>query len=316
MAIKAFDKYFWNLPQLSKEADFNKFWDKSISDIKKIPIEPEIIDSHKKYTSKFKAYTISYNGFLKARVKGILYVPKKENKSRVIIHLHDYNRYPDKSIAKVLSDKTAHLFLIMRGHDIIENRTDEELAQERPLGFIVENIIDMETYYARSVYLDVFRSIDFLRLLDFIDCSKIGIYGKGFGAAAGFFTAVYSPRVGAIVMDSPLFCNLPLSQNISQSDTSREINDIINVQKTKKIQIKKNLTYFDIINFSHNIGCPALFITGLKDTISPPECVMGLFNNVQGEKTIEVYPDGGNEAGGEPQRLKAVNWLIDSILSD
>lgn len=316
MAIKAFDKYFWNLPQLSKESDFDRFWEKSISDVKKIPIEPEIIENSKKFTSKFKAYNISYNGFLKARVKGVLYVPKKHDKSRVIIHLHDYNRYPDKSIAKVLSDKTAHLFLIMRGHDIIENRTDEELAQERPLGFIVENIIDMETYYARSVYLDVYRSIDFLRLVNFIDCSKIGIYGKGFGAAAGFFTAVYSPRIGAIVMDSPLFCNLPLSQNISQSDTSREINDIINVQKAKKNQIKKNLTYFDIINFSHSISCPALFISGLKDTISPPECVMGLFNNVQGDKTIEIYPDGGNEAGGEDQKLKATNWLIDSILSD
>ena len=107
-----------------------------------------------------------------------------------------------------------------------------------------------------------------------------------------------------------------MSQNSSESDTSREINDIINVQKAKKSQIKKNLTYFDIINFSHSINCPALFITGLKDTISPPECVMGLFNNVQGEKTIEVYPEGGNEAGGETQRLKAVNWLIDSVLSD
>jgi cephalosporin-C deacetylase len=316
MAIKAFDKYFWNLPQLSKESDFDRFWEKSISDIKKIPIEPDIIENSKKFTSKFKAYNISYNGFLKARVKGVLYVPKKHDKSRVIIHLHDYNRYPDKSLAKVLSDKTAHLFLIMRGHDIIENRTEEELAQDRPLGFIVENIIDMETYYARSVYLDVYRSIDFLRLVNFIDCSKIGIYGKGFGAAAGFFTAVYSSRIGAIVMDSPLFCNLPLSQNISQSDTSREINDIINVQKAKKNQIKKNLTYFDIINFSHSISCPALFISGLKDTISPPECVMGLFNNVQGDKTIEIYPDGGNEAGGEDQKLKATNWLIDTILSD
>ncbi len=316
MAIKTFDKYFWNLPQLSREDDFDKFWEKSISDIKKVPIEPEIKDNHRKYTSKFKAYDIYYNGFLKARVKGVLYVPKKNEKSRVIIHLHDYNRYPDKSIAKVLSDKTAHLFLIMRGHDIIENRTEEEEAQERPLGFIVENIIDMETYYARSVYLDVYRSIDFLRLVNFIDCSKIGIYGKGFGAAAGFFTAVYSQRIGAIVMDSPLFCNLPLSQNISLSDTSREINDIINVQKAKKHQIKKNLTYFDIINFSHNLTCPALFITGLQDEISPAECVMGLFNNIQGEKTIEVYPDSGNEAGGESQRIKAIHWLSDIILAD
>ncbi len=316
MAIKSFDKYFWNLPQLSREPDFIKFWEKSISDIKKIPIEPEIKENHKKYTNRFKAYDISYNGFLKARIRGVLYVPKKNERSRIIIHLHDYNRYPDKDLARELPDTTAHLVLVLRGHDIIENRTEEEELQQRPLGFIVENIIDMETYYARSVYLDIYRSIDFLRLVNFIDCSKVGIYGKGFGAAAGFFTAVFSPRIGAIVMDSPLFCNLPLSQNISASDTSKEINDIITVQKTKKSQIKKNLTYFDIINFSHDITCPALFVTGLKDEISPAECVMGLFNNVQGEKTIEVFPESGNEAGNGEQRAKSIKWLTDYILKD
>jgi cephalosporin-C deacetylase len=155
-----------------------------------------------------------------------------------------------------------------------------------------------------------------LRLINKIDCNKVGIYGKGFGAAAGFFTAVFSSRVGGIVMDSPLFCNLPLSQNTSQSNVAREINDIINVQRTKKNQIKKNLTYLDLINFSRSIICPTLFITGLSDMISPPECVMGLFNNIQSEKTIEIYPDSGNEAGGEDQVLKALNWLTNAILSD
>jgi cephalosporin-C deacetylase len=315
MAIKVFDKYFWNLPQLSREPDFDKFWEKSIADIRKIPIEPEVKDNSK-HTAKFKAFNISYNGFLKTKIRGTLFIPKKNDKVRIIIHLHDYNRYPDKNLIKNLSDKTGHLFLILRGHDIIEHRTDEEMELDKPLGFIVENIIDLETYYARSVYLDIYRAIDFLRLINKIDCNKVGIYGKGFGAAAGFFTAAFSNRVGGIVMDSPLFCNLPLSQNTSQSDITREINDIIHVQRAKKNQIKKNLTYLDIINFSHSIICPTLFITGLSDIISPPECVMGLFNNIQSEKTIEVFPDSNNEAGGEKQVIKAVNWLTDIILSD
>lgn len=313
MAIKSFDKFFLNLPELTREEDFDRFWEKSISEIKKVAIEPEINENHRRSTTKFRVYDVTYNGFLKTKIRGLLYFPKKMERSRVIIHLHDYNRYPGKSIPRILPDTAAHLFIILRGHDIIEHRTQEEEEQNRPLGFIVENIIDMETYYARAVYLDVYRSVDFLRLINFIDCNKIGIYGKGFGAAAGFFTAVYSPRIGAIVMDSPVFCNLPLSQNISTSDTSVEINDIINVQKGKKSQIKKNLTYFDIINFSRNLNCPAMFVTGLLDEISPPECVLGLFNNLQVEKTIEVYPDEGNEAGGDTQHIRAVNWLISEI---
>ena len=316
MPIRSFDHYFMNLPDIDRESDFERFWDKSINEIRKIAIEPETSENSRKSTTKFKAYDISYNGFLKARIKGLLYVPRKNDRAMVIIHLHDYNRFIDKSIVRHLNEQVAHLFIILRGHDMIEHRTEEEQGEDRPLGFIVENIIDLETYYARSVYLDIYRSIDFLRLVNFIDCSKIGIYGKGFGAAAGFFTAVNSTRVTGIVMDSPLFCNLPLSQNISQSDTSKEINDIINIQRGKKAQIKKNLSYFDIINFSESLACPALFITGLNDIIAPPECVFGLFNRLQCEKSIEVYPDEANEPGGEKQKTLSMEWLAGLILID
>lgn len=313
MAIKTFDRYFMNMPSLTKEDDFHKFWDKSINDIKKVPIEPEVSESAKNSGSKFRYYDISYNGFLKVRVKGYMLVPKNSAKSKIIIHLHDYNRYPEKDPVKILDERCAHLFLVLRGHDIIKNRTSDENNEERSLGFIVENIIDLQTYYARSVFLDIYRSIDFLRLISFIDCSDIGIYGKGFGAAAGFFTAVSSERVKALVMDSPVFCNIPLIQNLSDSDASREINDIIAVQKNKKNQIKKNLSYFDIINFSDNLKCPALFITGLKDSAAPSECVMGLFNRLQCSKYIEIYPDEGSEAGGEKQKKAAVKWTADII---
>ncbi len=313
MAIKSFDRYFLNLPELTGESDFDKFWEKSINDIKKIPIEPEVKENSRKSTSKFKVYDISYNGFLKTRIKGILYRPVNSEKSRVIIHLHDYNKYPDKNIKKTLSPRSAHLLLFLRGHEILDNTETNEVDT---LGYMIENIIDLETYYARSVYLDTYRSIDFLRLIKFIDCSRIGIIGKGFGAAAGFFTAVHSGRVCAIVMDSPLFCNLPLSQNISQSHAASEINDIITIQRGKKNQIKKNLSYFDIINFSHKLTCPSLFVSGLNDVISPAECIMGLFNHIQSEKEIEIFPEDGNSAGNEKQFMKSLDWLTDHVLEN
>ncbi len=313
MAIRSFDHYFMNLPKTDAEPDFDRFWEKSLAEIRKISIEPEVHESSKKTTARFRVFDVSYNGFLKTRIRGLLYVPKKKDKVRVIIHIHDYNSFIDKSMVRHLNENVGHLFLVIRGHEVVENRLPEE---QRHLGYMVENIIDLETYYARSVYLDIYRSIDFLRLIKFIDCSRIGISGKGFGAAAGFFAAVSSNRVSAIVLDSPLFCNLPLSQNISQSDAAREINDIINIQKAKKQQIKKNLSYFDIINFSDSLECPVMFVTGLNDTIAPPECVLGLFNRVRCEKVIEVYPDDGNEAGGDKQKVKAIDWLADIILAD
>ena len=142
-----------------------------------------------------------------------------------------------------------------------------------------------------------------------LDCSSIGLIGKGFGAAAAIFTSAFSERVKAIVIDSPSFCYLPLSQNLSSSDATTEINDFISNHRSKGKQVKKNLTFFDSINFSDMIKCPVLTIVGLKDTLSPPECAFALFNHLLTEKTVEVYPDDGNSTGGNKQFIKSLDWI-------
>ncbi len=313
--LKSFDPYFQNFPQISQPDNFNEFWKKSLAEMKKIPIEPEVRRNKRKDSSKFQAYEVYYNGFLKTRMHGILYTPVNIKKSSVIIHIHDYNSTFPRGLTKVLPDKFSHFLLILRGHSMLTPHNEEESEQEvnKTPGYMVENILDLETYYLKSVYLDVLKSIDMLRLVKTIDCGKIGIIGKGLGAAAAFFTAAFNERIAALVCESPQLCNIPMSQNISTSQITEEINDIIAIQKQRKDMIKSNLNYCDLNNFALGIKCPAYFITGLNDHISPSECTMGLFNLITSEKTIEVYPDGDNSCGSGPQAGKSMQWLARTI---
>jgi cephalosporin-C deacetylase-like acetyl esterase len=180
---------------------------------------------------------------------------------------------------------------------------------------MIEHILDINTYYVKAAFLDVYRSIDVLRLNKDLDCSIIGLLGKGFGAAAALFTGAFSDRVKALVLETPSFSYLPLGQNISTGDAAEEINEFISSRKGKKKVVKDNLTYFDAINFSDRISQPVLATVGLKDTISPPQCVFALFNHLECEKTIEVYPEEGNEAGGTEQFKKSLQWLGERMLS-
>ena len=140
--------------------------------------------------------------------------------------------------------------------------------------------------------------------------------GKGFGASAALFAACYSKRIKSLVLDSPSFCYLELSQNISRSDVTYEINSFLSKNKSKKKAIKKNLSYFDAINFAEKVNIPILSAVGLKDTISPPECVFALFNHLKCEKTMEVYPEDDHNAGGEVQFKKAVQWTREILLKE
>ncbi len=305
-ATNAFDRYFLNLPPFDKEKDFDRFWNRSIKSLERIPIEPVIEKNDNESSGNFDFFDITFKGAGRSPVRGGLYIPKNIKKPKLILSLPDYNQ-THNPLNNASDSDLAYFFLNLRGHELINNNKQKD--DKKSPGYMSENILDKNLYYVKSIYLDAYRSIDMLRLTNRLDCSSIGIFGKGLGASAAVFTASFSDRVAAIVLDSPSFCYHELSQNISTSDASNEINDFLTNYKSEKDIIKKNLSYFDSVNFSDKIKCPVLLTIGLKDSISPPECAFGLFNHFHCEKTVEVYPDDGNSAGGKTQKEKSVEWL-------
>ncbi|HOD14821.1 MAG TPA: acetylxylan esterase [Spirochaetota bacterium] len=307
MPLSNFDKYFLNLPPLDRKPDFDQFWEKAIAETRKVPLDTELVKNSRKSTHRFTHYEVSYKGFTKSTITGELLVARGKQKPKVILHIHDYNsvvKYPQQA----LDESVAYFFITLRGHNDFIKPVETEEERTTP-GYMIENILDRDTYYVKAVYLDVLRSIDMLRLVPEINCSAIGMYGKGLGAAAAAFCAAFSDRVTAMVMDTPSFCHLPLSQNLSVSDAAIEINEFVAALKSRKKQVKDNLTYFDALNFSDRIECPVLATVGFKDSIAPPECVFSLFNHILSEKTIEVFPEEGNTAGGNEQFKKSIGWL-------
>jgi cephalosporin-C deacetylase len=313
MALSNFDKYFLNLPPLDRKPDFDQFWEKSIAETRKISLDTVLVKSSRKSSHRFTVYDVSYKGFTKSTVTGELIVPRGKQKPKVIIHVHDYNsvtEHPPQS----LNETAAYFFLTLRGHNEIIRPAGGDEEHTTP-GYMIENILDRDTYYVKAVYMDVLRSIDMLRLVPEINCSSIGMLGKGLGAAAAVFAAAFSDRVTALALDTPSFCHLALSQNLSESDAAIEINEFVSALKSRKKQVKDNLTYFDALNFSDRISCPVLCTVGFKDTLAPPECVFSLFNHLLSDKTIEVYPEDGNTAGGSAQFKKSLDWLAARINS-
>ncbi len=309
MAKSDFDKFFLNLPPFDRENDFDQFWKKSTSEIKKIPLEAEVKKTRGGSTA-FTVFDVTYHSFMKTQIHGKLFKPKKK-KPKVTIIIHDYNEAPLYRHSHLDQD-TAYFFLELRGHGVLSTENQEE---QRSPGYMIENIFDRDTYYMKAIYLDALRSVDMLRLIPDLDCSSIGVIGKGLGAAAALFTAVYSDRVSALVMETPGFCYLPMNQNLSTGAAAAEINEFVATTKAKRKLIKTNLTYFDALNFSDKVTCPVLVTVGFKDTIAPPGCVFSFFNHLLTEKTIEVYPDGGHDCGGDKQDKKTIKWISNIINS-
>ncbi len=303
--VSDFDKYFLHLPRISQPDDFDSFWQNAINELKKTPIDVQYVHNKRKSTGKFSAYDMTYIGYNKMQLYATLYIPDKISRPHVVILFHDYDDL--ESYAHFPIDLPfAYCFVELRGHRNIIHYDQE---QNQYPGFMTEGILEKEDYYVKALYLDGLRTIDALRLHNNLDCSKIAIIGKGLGGAIAVFTASKSNRVLALVLDTPSFCYLDKAQNIAKSVIANEINTFIEQHRSKKSVIKKNLTFFDALQFVKEISCPVLTIVGFKDSLSPAECVFALFNHLQCDKTIEVYPEEGHNAGGIDQQKRMIEWI-------
>ncbi len=304
-----FDKYFNNFPSIKKDSTFVQFWENAITELKQYPIESEIELNKQLSTSRHEVYDCSFKSFSKATIFGKLYISKKNQRTFPVIVLPDYNNKNNFTTYKKDSSIT-YLFMELRGHHVLKVTAEITPGKKEPTpGYMTENLLDVNNYYVKYLYLDVLRAIDFLRLQKAINCQKIAIYGKGLGSACAIFTAAVSDRIAAICIDSPSFADLKSFQNISVSDAANEINEYITDNKSKSVIVKKNLNYFDALNFIESITCPVMMAVGLKDKFSPPECSFGIFNHLLCEKIAEVYPEEGNTAGGEAQFIKAITFF-------
>ncbi|HPY03842.1 MAG TPA: acetylxylan esterase [Spirochaetota bacterium] len=312
-----FDKYFLNLPQFDRLGDFDSFWDKSIDELKTIPLEGHTKPS-KKHIKDFDCFDISFKSIFKATIEGRLCIPSGSTDSFPIIIFHDYNSKDFYNNFKI-DTAFSYLFITLRNHQHIEKHDPAEKPQTKgeilTPNFLAENIHDKSRYYLKGLYLDALRSIDFLRLNRKINCSSIAVIGRGLGSACALFAAAYSKRIKIISIDAPALCYLSFSQNHSKSDISTEINRGIASQKDKTA-VKKNLTYFDSLNFADKISVPIQMIVGLKDTQNPAQAAFALFNHIIAEKTAEVYPDSGYETGSGKQWDKAIKFIKENLDSN
>jgi len=300
-----FDTYYGHLPQKTRDHSFKNFWSSAQQDLKGVALDSVTDKNSKKSTHRFNVYNIKFHSFMKTQLHAELLIPKGKSKPHVQIILHDYNKKISYS-QNDLDTNCAYCFCTLRGHDkIIKDEAGEIIKP----GFMKEHMHEPQLFYVRAVYLDILQTIKMLRLVSDLDCSSIGIYGQGFGAAVALFAASFSDRIKALLLDSPSFCDLDFSQNIAQSDAAFEINEMMPQKGAKRKTLKKNLTFFDAINFSDMISVPVRMIVGIKDQESPAQSSFGLFHHLTAEKTMMLYPDKGFAPGGKEVFEESMKWL-------
>jgi len=312
--MATFDECFANLPKLADQPkDWEAYWTRQLAKLKKVPSD---VQSRRKVSKKLLTENhlfLTYQSAGKERLSAELLAPKKfRKKPPVVIVFPDYHEEAKLMPSLALSG-IAQFVIKLRGHERLleEPVADEETPEkEQSFGYFAENLLQKENYYLNNLFLDAYRTFEVVRQRHEIDSNRVGIWGRGTGAAMAIFVSKFMSRTASLFLEHPSFAHLDLTQNLSKSKYAQEINRFVRGHRKQSPQIKNNLRYFDSLFFSPHIKAPTAMVVNLKNVNSVPQGSFAVFHHIPAEKEMHLFTTDDEKS------LRAESGLIAKTSSE
>ena len=246
-----------------------------------------------------EAFDLTVNALSERPVRGYLVKPKdaKPGTLPAMLFYHGAGWNDSNIDNPTRAAKAGFLALDINAHGV-ENQQPasyyKELKNNELKDYMYAGREDRETYYFLGMYLRALRAVDFLTSQPEWDGEVLTLWGSSQGGAQALAVTGLDDRVTAVAANVPAMCDLSGCADPRRAGWPRPVpvdeNGICG-----DAQVLETARYFDTVNFARHITADALFIVGLADTTCPPAGVFAAYNQVQGEKQIEVRPEMGHE---------------------
>jgi cephalosporin-C deacetylase len=291
---------------LTREEDFASFWDMAVKKVKKhdVTLSMKLSD----YPLKgVKIFDSIFHGLDGTPVRCWIMLPEtaKPETCPVMVNFHGgggHRGYPPW-----------FLHWIMNGYAVISmdfrqqgglTGSNTPLTRSSANSFSVMNILDYRSYYLYHAWTDALLSVKIAGQLEEIDRSKIVVSGLSQGGGTSLVMAALNPDISVCLAAVPSYCWWERRIFI-RSACAADISRFIACNPEYEETVYKTMSYYDVINFADRIKCPVTVSCGLKDELTPPDCVYAAYNKIRSEKYIHNYSAGGHTL--EPVELE--RWL-------
>jgi len=295
-------------------ADFDEFWDSTLAAARRFDLGV-VVEPVETGLRTIDVFDVTFNGYGGQPVKAWLRVPSgATGPLPAVVQYVGYGGGRGHALEDLLwaSAGFAHFQMDTRGQGsgwTLGATADPEGSGPQSPGFLTRGIDSRETYYYRRVFTDAVRAIEAARSLEVIDASRIAVIGGSQGGGIALAAAGLVRDVSALVAFVPFLCDLPRAAVITDNEPYKELGRYLAVHRDSTERVFGVLRYFDGVNFARRITAPAWLSAALMDPTCPPSTVFGAFNNLPGEKHIEVWPFNGHEGGGTFDLALALGFI-------
>ncbi|MCC6240261.1 MAG: acetylxylan esterase [Phycisphaerales bacterium] len=277
-------------PALTRQADFESFWEKTIAEALAQPLNAELIP-YPFPARDVDVFAVRFDGFGGGRIAGWYLRPKGEGPFPGVCQYHGYcGRGPRPlDMLPLASQGIASLSMDCRGQlgDSQDVRTIE--GGQHP-GWMTSGVRNPKEYYYRYVYADAVRALEVLARRSEIDPQRLAITGISQGGGITLATAALSDRPLLALPRIPFLCNFPRSLAITPAGPYPDITNYLRYRPDLEEITYRTLSYVDCMNLAPWIKCEIYVSNCLCDDICPPSTVFSAYNHMSCVKQMEIYP--------------------------
>ena len=277
-------------PTTTLPEDFMSWWQTELKKAEQVPLMPVFKHEPGMSNGKADVYMVHFqNHKAGSYIYGMLTVPKTPGKHAAVVE------YPGAGIHKFQSGNMAwadsdivclqigiHGIPLDMEAEVYQNLTNGGMANYAYLG-----LEHRDNYYYRRVFLGAAKAVDFLKSLDYVDSTRIGVYGGSQGGLLSLVVAALKPEVRCVSAAYPAMCETAGSRYERAEGWPRLF---VWRKGTDTPQIRDVVRYFDAVNFARFVTQDIQFIQGYNDHVCMPTTTFSAYNVIPKGRKILLTP--------------------------
>ena len=298
MPLDELKKYTGRNP---KPADFDKFWDASIAEMKAIDPQVELVPRESKAKS-VEFFDLFFTGVGGARVHAKYMRPANDKGPHpAICVFHGYSGSSGDwfGLQGWVAAGFSVAALDCRGQAGISQDTGITTGNTYK-GHIIRGLDDTpDKLLFRQIYLDCAQLAGIVMDMPEVDADRVGATGGSQGGGLTFACASLEPRIKRAAPQVPFLCDYKrvwdMDLDVGAYEELRSYFRMYDPTHEREEEVFTKLGYIDNQFLTPRIKGEVLMFTGLMDTICPPSTQFAAYNNITSKKDVVIYPDHGHE---------------------
>lgn len=284
-----------------RPADFDEFWDRSLAEMNSI--DPEADFAPYAFASNIAdCFELRFKSTKNAIIYAKFARPKNiTGKIPAVLNFHGLSGsgMSWSSMMGYVSQGYCIASLDCRGQGGLSQDVGGALGTTFTTPFVRGLDGEPEGLLCRDLFLDTAMLARIIMALDYVDETRIGVFG---GSQGGALTIACAALVPEIKLCAPTYPYLSDYKRVWDMDLDRGAYEGLRYYfrhfdptHARENEIFEKLGYIDIQFLAPRIRAKVLMQTGLLDTTCPPSSQFAAYNKITSEKEVIIYPDYGHE---------------------